>query len=386
MKTLEQIVEACLASKDFQPQEEAEVRKASAEVFAKTILEGSESADPEFTLLESTNDIIIEAANDGELIRFKNAILAREETNKNGDIFSAENISELAASITGRAADIDHVRVKNAGIITEARAGQDKGKAALFVGGLLWRDRYPREVDGVRSGTHQLSVEAIADFAVCGSCKGEFGQTSNYCDHLKTRKGTGTKRAFKGLRGKGMGITPKPAGNAYFDRDQIIVVANHQEENSMDCPHCGKEATGDKCPACNKSTVPSVIASELKAALDSVNTLQASIETVKGEAKAHTEELKTKLEASEAKVKEADEKALKVRTEARTQILAKLLTPEKLTERKEALLNLEETAFNAVTASMTEAAEIKTKKNGAAIRLGTPEEKNNDTSKKLVLR
>lgn len=384
MKTFEQIVEACLANKDFQAQEEPEVRKATAEAFAKTILEHDES-EPEFTLLSSSDDIVLEAANDGELIRFKNAILAREETNKNGDTISAENIAELAASIVGRAADIDHVRVKNAGIITEARVGQDKGKAALFIGGLLWRDRYTKEVDGVRAGTHQLSVEAVADFAVCSTCQGEYETTTKYCNHLKARKATGAKRSFKGLKGKGMGITPKPAGDAYFDREQIFVVANHQEETSMDCPHCGKEATGEKCPACNKSTVPSVIASELKTATDSLNALQASTEAAKVEAEAKVKEYQTKLEAAELKVKEADDKALKVRTEAREKVLASLLTPEKLTERKEALLGLEDTAFNAVTASLSEAAQSRNK-NGAAIRLGAPEQSVQNTGKKLVLR
>lgn len=386
------IVEAFLKDVNFHAQESDERRRELAASLAQVLVDERlvEETEPEFIRLEGTSDIILESANNGELIRFRNAILCREETNKNGDIISADNITELAASISGRAADIDHVRVKNCGIITAARAGTDKGKAALFVDGLLWRDRYPVEVDGVRAGTHQLSVEAMADYAVCSVCQGEFGRTDEYCNHLRARKSSGAKRAFKGLHGKGMGITPKPAGTAYFDRDQIFVVANHQEDETMNCPHCGAEATGDKCPACNKSTVPSVIAAELKTAIEQLNSLQASAETLKTEkteVESKVADLQTRLEAAEEKVKQAEVDARKVRDESRTRELAALLSPDKLSERKDALLGLDDTAFNAVTASLKEAANTTRKNGGAAIRLGAPDNSaNNGAAKKLSLR
>lgn len=388
MNTFDIVVQACLANNDFHAQETDERRRELAEVLASAVVSQNsvDGSEPQFAPIESEDGIVLEAANDGELIRFKNAILAREETNKNGDTISADNINELAASIVGRAIDIDHNRSKNAGIITEAKAGQDKGKAALFVGGLLWRDRYPVEVDGIRKGVNHLSVEAMADVAICSVCQGEFGKSSRYCNHLMARKASGAKRAFNGLRGKGMGITPKPAGDAQFDRDNIFVVANHQEEMAMNCPHCGKEATGDTCPACNKSTVPSVIASELKDATERLNALQASLDQVKDQAKQEATELQNRLDASEAKVKAADEKALKVRNELREKELAGLMPAESLTERKDTLLGLEDMAYNVLTASLKEARETQGRRSGgAAIRLGAPET-NNSGSKKLSLR
>lgn len=384
MNQFEIIVKACLADSNFHAQETDERRQELAAVLANAVVAQNtlEGSDPQFVPLESSDEIVLEAANEGELIRFKNAILCREETNKNGDVISAENINELAASIVGRAVDIDHNRSKNAGIITEAKAGQDKGRAALFVGGLLWRDRYPIEVDGVRSGKNQLSVEAMADLAICSICNQSFGMSSKYCNHLTARKVSGAKRSFNGLRGKGMGITPKPAGTAQFDRDSIYVVANHQEEMAMNCPHCGKEATGDSCPACNKSLVPSIIASELKDATDKLNALQASFD----QAKVQVGDLQNRLDAAEAKVKEADAQALKVRNEGREKELAALLGADKLEERKNSLLALEDEAFNAVTASLKEAKETQVRKNGgAAIRLGASEQ-NTSGSKKLTLR
>jgi len=176
-----------------------------------------------------------------------------------------------------------------------------------------------------------------------------------------------------------MGITPRPAGDAEFDREQIYVVANHQEEKVMNCPHCGKEATGEVCPACNKSTEASVIAAELRDAVEKLNALQASADALKTDKDA----LQVSLEAAETRAKTAEEKALKVRNDVREKELAALMGADKLAERKDALLSLEDEAYNAVTASLKES-QVR-KNNGGGIRLGSPEQ-TNGVGKKLTLR
>jgi hypothetical protein len=182
-----------------------------------------------FEQVNASFEITIQATEDGDLVRFKNAILARVETNRNNDDISPDNINELAATLSGRPVDINHDEGKNAGFITASRPVVHKGKPAVAIDGLLWRDRYPDEIDGVRSGTHHLSVEADAVKAVCSTCKGEFESSDVYCEHLRNRRLTGSKRGFVGLKGKGAGITTRPAGtDTHFDRSQIYVVAHDE--------------------------------------------------------------------------------------------------------------------------------------------------------------
>jgi len=191
-----------------------------------------ESDEMVFEQVNGTSfDIHVEATENGDLLRFRNAILAVQETNKNNDHISEANINELAATLAGRAIDVNHDELSNAGVITAARSILYKGNPAVAIDGLGWRDRYPKEWDGVRAGTHHLSVEADAKKAICSTCRNEFETSSLYCDHLKNRRLTGAKRGFIGLKGKGAGITTNPAGtDTRFDREQIFVVA-HQEPN-----------------------------------------------------------------------------------------------------------------------------------------------------------
>jgi len=182
-------------------------------------------------VFEQTNntsiEILIQATEDGDLFRFRNAILAVAETNKNRDHISNDNIKELASTLAGRAVDIDHDERANAGVITSARPVKVNGSSAVAIDGLLWRDRYPEQIDGVRSGTHHLSVEANADMATCSVCNGQFKSADLYCAHLKKRNSSGAIRGFINLKGKGAGITEHPAGNGtQFDKEQIYVLAH----------------------------------------------------------------------------------------------------------------------------------------------------------------
>lgn len=185
-----------------------------------------------FEQVNAEFELTVQAATEaGDLLRFRNAILAVSEINKNNDEISADNIKELAGSLGGRAIDINHDDRQNAGVITASRPVLHKGKAAVAIDGLLWRDRYPDEISGVQAGTHHLSVEANADKAVCSQCGNQFDSSGVYCEHLKNRRLNGARRGFIGLKGKGAGITPRPAGTGTtFDRDQIYVVAHQEAE------------------------------------------------------------------------------------------------------------------------------------------------------------
>lgn len=225
-----------LDSKYFYPDEPRERRQELASAIVLESDNPLEASSEELSFeFEQINgallDIRVEATESGDLLRFRNAILAVVETNKNNDDISKENIDELAATLSGRAVDINHDERANAGIITAARSVIYKGKPAVAIDGLGWRDRYPEEWDGVRAGTHHLSVEADAAKATCSNCKGEFVSAALYCDHLKNRRRSGAKRGFIGLKGKGAGITTNPAGTGtQFDRDQIFVVAHQEPE------------------------------------------------------------------------------------------------------------------------------------------------------------
>lgn len=234
-----------------------------------------EEAGLVFEQINAAFDIVVQATEDGDLIRFRNAILARVETNKNNDVISPSNIDELAATLSGRAVDIDHDDRLNAGVITASRTVMYQGQPAVAIDGLLWRDRYPAEIDGVRAGTHHLSVEAMAEKAVCSTCNSQFVSSEVYCDHLRQRHLTGAKRGFVGLKGKGAGITPHPAGtNTTFDRTQIYVVAHEEtaaplikEKVMSPCPHCKTDVeASDKCSKCGKSLTAELLAADLKAA------------------------------------------------------------------------------------------------------------------------
>lgn len=400
-----EFLDQLLESKSFYPDEPQERR---VQIAASLLHNVSEANAADFPTEEISDEMVfeqvngrpltisVEATENGDLLRFRNAILAQAETNKNNDTISPENINELAATLAGRAIDISHDEFSNAGIITAARSILYKGNPAVAIDGIGWRDRYPTEWDGVRAGTHHLSVEADAEKAVCSICKGEFEGPKDYCTHLKGRRLSGAKRGFIGLTGKGAGITPDPAGtDTHFDRDQIFVVA-HQEvdldaaqesptgesdqslienpklesstdaeivetvqETQMDkCPRCNADVEADvkTCPSCHKGMEASVIAAELKASEDQVAANATEIEAKKKELADAMAELET-LKPLQAKVDETE--AAKVLAETDKQA-AETKLAEKTAELEAAQATLQ--------ASQTKLAEIKATQREAEIK------------------
>ena len=171
-------------------------------------------------------DIVAQA--EGDILVFKNAILARAETNKNGDTINVTGIAELAASLAGRPIDYEHQPYELRGVFT---AGRVYDEMALSTDGFIWADRYPEDAEAVRNGEYGLSIEATAQNATCSVCGGVYGNASEYCDCLRGRKKSGANRILSGLKAKGGAITRNPAATeSKFSQSELYFVASHQED------------------------------------------------------------------------------------------------------------------------------------------------------------
>lgn len=175
-------------------------------------------------------DVVAQA--EGDLLIFRNAILARAEVNRNRDEFDEKGMQELANTVAGRAIDFEHDPRINVGYYTAGRSTPD-GKA-LSVDGVIWADRYPAVAEDVQSGKLRQSIEANAQNAICSQCGGVFASKEDYCEHLQGRKGTDVVRKLSGLKAKGGGVTYMPAGSDTSFSNEIYVVASHQEETMKD--------------------------------------------------------------------------------------------------------------------------------------------------------
>jgi hypothetical protein len=167
----------------------------------------------------------------GELLRFKNAILARAEINKNRDEVFQEGIAEMAATLPLKAIDVEHRAAEICGIFIDARALQ----GALSTDGLIFASRYPLIAAGVQQGEYQLSIEADAEFAECGVCGQKFPKGMAYCSHLLGRRVNGAVRRLRGLKAAGGAVTRTPAGtNTRFDPSQLVMVASVTQEGEQE--------------------------------------------------------------------------------------------------------------------------------------------------------
>ncbi len=166
----------------------------------------------------------------GRLLRFRNAVLARAETNRNRDHLTRQNIVELAATLPLMAIDIEHKPQEVIGFFTDAR----EADAALSTDGIIFADRFPAIAQAVVEGEAKLSIEADAEEAICLKCQQVFGCAEDYCDHLKNRRLFGTVRGFSKMTAVGGGVTRNPAGtNTQFDHHHIEFVASLMAEDSM---------------------------------------------------------------------------------------------------------------------------------------------------------
>ncbi len=327
--------------------------------------------------------ITLQATEDGELLRFRNAILCRAEANLNDDELTPQNIAELAASLAGRAIDIDHNRQANAGIITEARVEGE----AVAIDGILWKDRYPVQIAGVQAGSHHLSVEASAVAAICSVCERRFEGAADYCQHLKARKLYAARRRFEGLSGEGAGITATPAGTrTQFDRNQIFVVASHQEA-PMTCPHCNSDAgDGPKCARCGKSVSATLLVAELSTAQAELATALTNLSAAQAETAqtiekvvpdplvaAELETTKTALTATQTELTAALDKLAGIEAAGRESAVRAFLAEAAWTERKDQFLKMDAPTFAVVLASLKDAKPTGTVRLAAGLRSGMPE-------------
>jgi len=166
-------------------------------------------------------------------LKFRDAVLARAETNKNLDNVNEVGIEELASTIAGTAIDIDHDPAKNVGFYTAGRAENNE----LRVDGVLWLDRC--EVLGVNpteiiEGKYGLSIEAEAQTALCSICETTHTSFTSYCTHLKNKMRYGATRFLSQLKAVGGALTKKPAGGGTGFSTMMLVASHEELEGCLD--------------------------------------------------------------------------------------------------------------------------------------------------------
>jgi len=171
--------------------------------------------------------IKFEAAEGGEILYFKHAVVARVETNKNMDEISEEGAYELASSIAVMPIDDDHIEQRIVGIFSDAEVEE----GAVSTNGVIYARRFPDIVSDLYMGKRWLSIEADAEMAECSVCGGRFKRKDELCAHLcspiQVRRKEGYRRKLSGLRAIGGGITPHPAGtDTSFDPTNFKMVAH----------------------------------------------------------------------------------------------------------------------------------------------------------------
>lgn len=282
-----------------------------------------------FSLIQSPTHIELVAGASGSLLIFEGAILARAEVNKNRDEILPEGIDQLAASIGGKAIDIEHDMAANCGIFTGGVAVDDPALGrVLSTSGIIWADRYPEQAAGIQAGTHGLSVEADGQLATCSVCGGQFDNSDVYCKHLRNRRESGAKRTVTDLVASGGAVTRRPAGNGTdFSQAQLRFVARHleadppaahasptqpaavplvaQEARMKTCPYCAKETVEGACPAGHVLTAEA-LAPDLASALTKLSTLGKENETLAAQAATEKNERTTAEAASLAALAEKE--------------------------------------------------------------------------------
>lgn len=209
--------------------------KTHAEALAhmRALYANVEGSMPELTFslvapadLEASIQTLAAQERSARLLYFKNAVLARAETNANKDNIDDDGLNQVASTLPMTAIDLEHRRKQIVGFYTAARVADH----ALYCDGVIFADRFPDEAKGVQDGTYRLSIEAKAENAICSMCNSVFESAQDYCAHLSSQLTSGATRLMRGLTAKGGAITKIPAGtNTGFDPRQIELVASLNE-------------------------------------------------------------------------------------------------------------------------------------------------------------
>lgn len=176
-------------------------------------------------------------ANDGQILRFKNAVLARAEVNKNKDDLTPEFLQGVADTLPMLPIDVEHDQRQLCGIYTAARFVPDPAKGnlpTLFTDGLIYMERYPEIAAGMMANPPTVfqSIEATGSQVQCSMCHRIFGMGDSFCNHLMAKHASGAVRKMIGKgKAKGGAVTRNPAGtDTTFDSAGIGVLASLEGE------------------------------------------------------------------------------------------------------------------------------------------------------------
>lgn len=163
----------------------------------------------------------------GELMKFKNALVCCSGENKNGDWINEDGIEELVATLNFMAIDDEHNQQLVTGFFVNPRSSENSTKA--YTDGILFARRFPDVAKQVQSGEKRLSIEAVAQRAVCSVCGGEFSSVKEYCEHLMDKETYGAVRKLYGLQAKGGATVFHPAWDTSFDANGFVMIASQVE-------------------------------------------------------------------------------------------------------------------------------------------------------------
>lgn len=179
-------------------------------------------------LSEYGNHALFANIEPGSLLRFKNAHLCSTGENRNRDWVDEVGVKELADTMHFRAIDDEHDPQKVIGFFVNPRTEDNSTK--LMTDGVIYADRFPTIAAQVQNGTKKLSVEAMAQKAVCSVCNGEFGVVGEYCEHLKNKPKYNAARKLYGLKARGGATVFHPAWETSFDKNGFVMIAS-----DLDC-------------------------------------------------------------------------------------------------------------------------------------------------------
>ena len=231
-------------------------------------------------------------------IKFKKLAIAKAERNKNGDLLTRENLTEIAASVEGMPVTDRHPKrggtphifgVMSNGYVATVTGGDTPGDY-VFVDGTFWSGRHPALVRQTIEGQRKPSIEAVGEQVGCSVCGSWHNDETTYCGHLKGRllggMGDNVSRLHRGLRAVGTALVPNPAGsNTGFHGGQFFLVAEEENYKETDMTEAEVKALQDALAAAEAKTA------DLEA---SVQSYEAKVAEVEAALRAAKDELDAK--------------------------------------------------------------------------------------------
>jgi len=337
--------------------------------------------------LKALNLLLGAKQDKNEILKFSNAFLAREESNKNKDDLNRKNLEDIAQTLPLRAIDFEHREKEIVGLFINGLVKGDGDRGGVATDGIVYARRRPDVAMGLMNGELKLSIEADADSAQCSLCGQIFKAQADYCEHLQGRlQGSGAVRRFPGtMKALGGAVTKNPAGSGTdVPRESIVMIASQIKAE-------GDDSTDEVViPEDEKSKVKGGVGvEELEKVKAELQEKVKALEALMGEKdalEAEKAELTTQLEAAQ---KERDDLKAEMENDEkfreREEKLAGRLTPEVIAEKKEVILGFDDAAFEFFLASLPEPAAVKAAVAGSvAPGSGDTPPPDQDTSPKWV--